>query len=108
MRLKRRNDFQAVYRDGAVWKGVCFSLHVLRREERARIGIVVPRRWGTAVERNRIKRRLREAFRRTAPRLPNADIIIQPTTTCRERTVDEIADMLRVATTEAAQQEVTE
>ena len=34
-----------------------------RREARARLGLTVPRAIGGAVVRNRIKRRLREAFR---------------------------------------------
>jgi len=108
MRLKRKRDFQAVYREGAVWKGSCFSLHVLKREEGKRIGIVIPRNWGTAVERNRMKRRLREAFRKKAHLLPNADIIAKPTIECRDVPIDRIAQMLVEAVTEIALTEVTD
>lgn len=107
MRLKYRRDFQAVYREGAVWKGPCFSLHILKREKK-RIGIVIPRKWGTAVERNRMKRRLREAFRRNAHLFPNADIIVKPTIECRDETIDRIAQMLIEAVKEVVQTEVAD
>jgi len=82
MRLKRRRDFQRVYREGVVWRGSCLRLHVFAREDGVRMGIVVPRRVGNAVERNRIKRRLREAFRRVAAGLPAVDIIVLPSADC--------------------------
>jgi ribonuclease P protein component len=108
MRLKRRNDFLAVYRNGSTWKGSCFCLHVLRREQGTRLGVVIPRSWGTAVERNRMKRLLREAFRRSALHLPSVDIIVKPTKACRETDVAGISHMLRSAVVEAMQQEVGE
>jgi len=105
MRLKHRKDFQRVYRGGAVWKGSCFSLHVLRREEGSRFGIVVPRRFGKAVERNRAKRRLREAFRRIAPSLPTADIIVRPTADCERFGIEEIGRRLARGVEEALAKE---
>ncbi len=108
MRLKRRRDFQAVYRDGAVWKGSCLSLYVLGRETGKRIGIVIPRKWGTAVERNRMKRRLREAFRKSQRLLPNADIIVKPTVACREVPVETLGRILVDAVTEIVQTEVAD
>lgn len=41
-----------------------------------RLGLVVGRKVGPAVRRNRVKRLLREFFRRHQERLPSADIII--------------------------------
>jgi len=44
----------------------------------SRLGLVVPRRVGTAVKRNQIKRLLREAFRLSQPDWPAAyDVVIQ-------------------------------
>jgi len=106
MRLKRRKDFQRVYRRGAVWKGSCFCLHVLAREGGVRLGIVVPRRFGTAVERNRTKRRLREAFRRVASSLPSADVIVKPADGCERFGVEEIGRMLGRGVGEALAREV--
>jgi len=108
MRLKRRKDFQRVYRGGVVWKGSCFSLHVLPHEDGVRLGIAVPRRFGTAVERNRIKRRLREAFRRIAASLPSADVIVRPVSGCERFGIEEIGRMLVRGIGETLAREVEE
>ena len=89
-----------------MWKGSCFTLHVLAREGGARLGIVVPRRFGTAVERNRTKRRLREAFRRVASELPSVDVIARPTGECGRRGIDEIGRTLVRGVEEALAREV--
>jgi ribonuclease P protein component len=106
MRLKRRKDFQCVYRRGAVWKGSCFTLHVLRREDGVRLGITVPRRFGSAVERNRAKRRLREAFRRIASSLPATDVIVRPTDGCEGLGIEEIGETLSEGVRKALAREV--
>lgn len=48
---------------------------------RARLGLVVAKRvLPRAVDRNRVKRQLREAFRRRAEELPPVDLVVQPLT----------------------------
>jgi ribonuclease P protein component len=52
----------------------------VRRNEvsHARLGVVVGRRWSPrAVERNRVKRLVRESFRVHAGRLGSIDVIVQ-------------------------------
>jgi len=101
MRLKKRTDFLRVFREGATWAGTCFFLHVLPRSEGPRLGIVISRKYGTAVERNQTKRRIREAFRRNVARLPGADILVRPSPACREASVEEIARWLIEGTNRA-------
>lgn len=70
-RLSRSRDFDTVYRHG---RSVSTRYLVLYRFDRdddeggdVRLGIAVPKKIGTAVTRNRIKRRLRESWRELLP-----------------------------------------
>jgi ribonuclease P protein component len=73
-RLSRSRDFDAVYRHGRSVSTRFLVLYWFTREDEAavgaRLGLAVPKAVGTAVVRNRIKRRLREAFRARLPELP--------------------------------------
>ena len=64
-RLKSRPQFLAV-REGEKRRGGLFLLEVLDRREpdgEARVGFTVTKKHGNAVERNRMRRRLKEAVR---------------------------------------------
>ena len=66
-RLSRSRDFDAVYRRGRSVASRYLVLYAFAREDDGgdvvpRLGLAVPRQAGSAVERNRIKRCLREAF----------------------------------------------
>jgi ribonuclease P protein component len=71
-RLTRRAEFQRVSR-GRRKTSEAFTLQAARRPEQqnaaqvARVGLTVTKKVGNAVERNRIRRRLREALRAAAP-----------------------------------------
>jgi ribonuclease P protein component len=71
-RLTKRAEFQRVSRGGRV-SVESFTLQSRRREGRgpeamsARVGLTVTKSVGGAVERNRIRRRLKEALRAAAP-----------------------------------------
>ena len=55
------------------------------------LGLTVPRRVGKAVARNRVKRRLREIFRRHRAELnPPMDIVVNVRPTVSERSYDEL------------------
>ncbi len=73
-RLSRSGEFDRVYRDGsshATRYLVLYSFPRRDEEERdVRLGVSVSRKVGGAVERNKVKRTLREAFWALAPRLP--------------------------------------
>ncbi|MEZ5811775.1 MAG: ribonuclease P protein component [Rhizobiaceae bacterium] len=64
IKLRKRSEFLAVQR-GEKRRGRLFLLEVLNRGDDGspRIGITVTKRQGNAVERNRMRRRLREAVR---------------------------------------------
>jgi ribonuclease P protein component len=65
-RLSRSRDFDAVYRHGRSVATRYLVLYSFAREEESepepRLGLAVGRQLGTAIERNRLKRRLRAAF----------------------------------------------
>ena len=65
-RLTRTVEFERVRKEGGVARGQFLSLGVLALSagETVRAGFVTSRRVGGAVARNRIRRRLREIFRR--------------------------------------------
>ncbi len=79
-RLLKHADFERVYKQGKRHFSSHLTVFYLRQSEGgARVGFTVGRVLGGAVERNRIKRRLREAvrLRRAALKAP-VDIVINP------------------------------
>jgi len=71
-RLSRSRDFDAVYRQGRSVSSRFLVLYWFPQEEPAepRFGFSVPKSVGGAVERNRIKRQLRDAWRERLERVP--------------------------------------
>jgi ribonuclease P protein component len=73
-RLSRSGEFDRVYRDGSSHATRYLVLYTFprREEERedVRLGVSVSRKVGGAVERNKVKRTLREAFWGLADKLP--------------------------------------
>lgn len=90
-RLLKHADFERVYKQGRRQFSSHMTVFYLRRAEgtsteaaspkNARVGFTVGRALGGAVERNRIKRRLREAVRLRRAALQGAgaiDVVINP------------------------------
>jgi ribonuclease P protein component len=76
-RLSRSGDFERVYREGHSHSNRFLVLYAFPRRDRdddrgVRLGISVSRKVGGAVERNAVKRALREAFWSLQESLPAA------------------------------------
>jgi ribonuclease P protein component len=64
LRLRRRKDFDNVFRKGRAWSNDLLVLRSLPNDlPHNRYGFITSRRLGKAVVRNRTRRRLREAVR---------------------------------------------
>jgi ribonuclease P protein component len=90
-RLSRSAEFERVYRQGRSKGNRFLVLYAFPRDEDAaaddgpRLGLSVSRRVGGAVERNRVKRVLREAFWAEAERLPaGSDYVVVARPDARE------------------------
>src|SRR4029077_14521405 len=82
-RILRSAEFRAVYDNGIRLSGPLFAAFCLANPDSsrrtARLGLTVPRAIGGAVVRNRIKRRIREAFRLHRAEIgPQWDIVVNP------------------------------
>lgn len=78
-RLGRRSEYQHCYRNGRRRHGRFVTLFVAPNSlGAARLGITATRKVGSAVARNRVKRRVREIYRRWDRRfdLPAVDLVV--------------------------------
>jgi ribonuclease P protein component len=77
-RIRKKSDFTGLYREGSRFRGRHFNI-VFRRNGLgySRLAVVASRKVGPAVVRNRVKRRLRELFRRNKALLKEpTDLIV--------------------------------
>ena len=77
-RIRRRTEYVAVYDRGRRIGGPLMTVFLLENGGlRPRLGIAATRKYGAAVQRNRAKRLVREAFRRHKPSR-GLDIVVVP------------------------------
>ena len=76
--LRRRADFEAIGRQGTARSTPLLVLRWLRTDrDETRIGLSTPRKLGGAVQRNRVRRRLRELVRARMERIgPGWDLLL--------------------------------
>jgi ribonuclease P protein component len=77
-RVRKRTEFLRIQQGGrrVVSPGFVFMLDRSSSDRAPRLGITASRRVGNAVQRNRAKRLVREAFRRVRSTWPPVDVVV--------------------------------
>lgn len=108
-RLLRHADFERVYKQGRRHFSASMTVFYLQRQPQAaatsvgtssglRVGFTVGRVLGGAVQRNRMKRRLREAVRLSKPwPAADVDVVINPKKVVRTLEFDALLNEVRQA-----------
>ena len=85
-KLKKRWEFQRAYQQGSKYWNRYFVIYVFHtRFSNLRLGITVSKKVGKSVQRNRVKRLIRESFRQLRPRIKTAYdvVVVGRTEACR-------------------------
>lgn len=108
-RLLRHADFERVYKQGRRHFSASMTVFYLQRQPQLagtqaprssglRIGFTVGRVLGGAVQRNRMKRRLREAVRRSRPwPVVDVDVVVNPKKTVLTLSFDAVLNEIQQA-----------
>lgn len=76
-KVRKRPEYKSVYKRAAPMYTARLVFYACPGEgPRRRLGCTVPKVVGDAVERNRIKRLIREAFRQTRGRFPEGCVVV--------------------------------
>ena len=91
-RLKKRKEFNYIYKRGEVFHSHSFTMHVVRAYKRfPQIGISVSKAVGNSVVRSRVKRIFSEACRLNINRFAVKNYVITPKPISATKTSTEIA-----------------
>ena len=95
-RLKKPSQFQSVYQSKQWGGSRHFTFNVLAQEQSNPVfGVTVSKKVSkNAVDRNRIKRQVREFFRHKKSELDNADIVITAKPSCMKANDDQRKESL--------------
>lgn len=79
-RIRRKKEFEKVFQGGFKYRTKQFIINYRANNlEHDRLGLVVSRKLGGAVRRNRIKHKIRELFRTNPIRTePSTDLVVRP------------------------------
>jgi ribonuclease P protein component len=95
-RLSRPSEFKKVFATGKKQSDACFTLLSMPNAHGgARLGLVLPKRHEPrAVDRNRLKRVVRECFRQSRRSLPPLDVIVMLRGSLRFKSNPQLRDSL--------------
>ncbi len=95
-KLKKRWEFQRAYQKGSKYWNRYFVIYVFHTHlKNPRLGITVSKKVGKSVQRNRVKRLIRESFRQLRPSVKTEyDIVVVGRTQARRLTCQEAKDGL--------------
>jgi ribonuclease P protein component len=100
-RIRRQGDFDRAYKEGSRAKArFLLVVAVENGLDHSRLGLSVGKRiWRGAVQRNRVRRLFREAFRLSFPELPKGvDLVLIPAAPQIKPTLDEVrAELLMLS-----------
>lgn len=87
--LTKRDDFDNVFKCGKSYVGRFVVINfVLTEKEAIRAGLMVSKKMGNAVRRNRIRRLLKQAFREYAHVLtPGSDVVMLPRSEMKKKSL---------------------
>ena len=97
-RLKKRKEFNFIYKKGTVIHSSSFTIHVVRAfRPYAQIGISVSKQVGNSVVRSRVKRIISEACRLNINKFAVKNYVITAKENAKDKKSDEIEkELLRV------------
>jgi ribonuclease P protein component len=100
-RIKKKKDFNHLYKKGKRYRGQYFTLVYLSNEfNHSRLAVVASKKLGNAVTRNKTKRWMRDLFRRNKELLKNpTDLIIIPHRGIHEAGWQNLLEEYRIALT---------
>ncbi|HIE29673.1 TPA: ribonuclease P protein component [Candidatus Poribacteria bacterium] len=78
LRLKKKREFERVYKNGRRYWNKTFVIYILPNGINVtRLGLTVSKKVGKSVKRNRVKRLIRESFRLSQEQImPGYDIVV--------------------------------
>lgn len=97
LRLRKNRDYNLVYKKGKKFYNRYFILIIKKKgKQNTRVGFSITKKYGNAVERNRMKRQLREIIRKQAHSLKKGiDMVVIPKKNTKELSFSQLNESLR-------------